>query len=423
MKTIILAGILFSILVFNIQNANSQSGGEWRQVLNGRSVWSLSIHPPGGNTIYAGGLTGANSRIWKSTNNGLNWDTIYTGSGQTMWEIAFDTDNNMYVANYSTGVLKSTNAGQNFIIIGSSNFSNKNVQGIKCGPNNHVYATTSDGFFRSTNGGINWTESSALTGFNCLPVLVDKDSSNIIYVGVTSASGTGIGVYRSIDFGVTFSTNLNPNKNGYNLVQKSNGYLYMVTTTAPYNFDRSTNKGLTWTTTSNTPTGMRGLSDHSFNNTLFVCGNNGVLITQNGGSNWQNYGSFTLSATPVAAKQTRVFAGVSGSSNGGVWWAPIPLTGIEQISSTIPDKFLLKQNYPNPFNPSTSIEFQIAKSGFTTLKVYDINGKEAADIVNQNLSPRIYKINFNAGEFSSGIYFYTLKANGFQETKRMVLVK
>lgn len=418
MKTIILAGIF--ILIFSI-NANAQ-GGEWQQTLNGRSVWSLTIHPPNGSTIYAGGLTGANSRIWKSTNSGLSWDTIYTGSGQTMWEIAFDASNNMYVANYSTGVLKSTNNGQNFTVIDASNFSNKNVQGIKCGPNNHVYATTSTGFFRSTNGGVNWSESATLVGLNCLPVLVDKDSTNIIYAGVSSGSGVGIGVYRSTDFGVTFSANLNPNKNGYNLMQTSNGNLYMVTTTSPYNFDKSTNKGLTWTTISNTPYAIRGVAFWS-NSDFFVGGNDGVRYSGNTGIGWSSYGGFNLSATPVAVKQNMVYAGVSGSPNGGVWRAHIPLTSIEQISNSIPDKFSLKQNYPNPFNPSTNIEFQIAKSGFTTLKVYEINGKEAADLVNQNLSPGIYKINFNARGFSSGIYFYTLKTNNFQETKRMVLIK
>lgn len=417
MKTIILAGIF--ILILSI-NANAQ-GGEWHQTLNGRSVWSLTIHPPNSNTIYAGGLTGANSRIWKSTNSGLSWDTIYTGSGQTMWEIAFDANNNMYVANYSTGVLKSTNNGQNFTLIDASNFSNKNVQGIKCGPNNHVYATTSTGFFRSTNGGINWSESATLAGLNCLPVLVDKDSANIIYVGVSSGGGVGIGVYRSTDFGVTFSTNLNPNKNGYNLMQTPNGNLYMITTTAPYNFDRSTNKGLTWTTIANTPNAMRGVAYWS-NFDFFVSGNAGVVYSHTQGTDWSNYGSFTLSATPIAVKQTRVFAGTSGA-NGGVWWASIPLTGIEPISNIIPDKFLLKQNYPNPFNPSTSIEFQIAKPGFASLKIFDINGKEVSDLVNQNLSPGSYKINFNASEFSSGIYFYTLKTGNFQETRRMVLIK
>lgn len=414
MKTIILAGI---IIIAQFLNVNAQ----WSQSLNGRNVWSLTIYPPTGNTIYAGGLTGANSRIWKSTNNGFSWDTIYTGSGQTMWEIAFDANNNMYVANYSTGVLKSTNAGSNFFIIDASNFSNKNVQGIKCGPDNHVYATTSTGFFRSTNGGLNWSESATLTGLNCLPVLVDKDSANIVYVGVSSGGGIGIGVYRSTDYGVTFSTNLNPNKNGYSLMQTPNGNLYMVTTTAPYNFDRSTNKGLTWTTLGNLPNAMRGVAYWS-NSDFFVSGNTGVLYTHVGGTDWGNYGSFTLSATPIAVKQTRVFAGTSGA-NGGVWSASIPLTGIEPISNIFPDKFLLKQNYPNPFNPSTNIEFQIAKSGFTALKVYDINGKEVADLLNQNLSAGVYKIDFNAEGFSSGIYYYTLKTNDFQETKRMVLIK
>jgi len=64
-----------------------------------------------------------------------------------------------------------------------------------------------------------------------------------------------IGFYRSTDYGVTFGINLNPGKNGYGILQLPiNGDLYMITTTSPYNFDKSTNKGLSWTTISNAPT-------------------------------------------------------------------------------------------------------------------------------------------------------------------------
>ena len=86
-------------------------------------------------------------------------------------------------------------------------------------------------------------------------------------------------------------------------------------------------------------------------------------------------------------------------------------------------EFALEQNYPNPFNPATKIEFDISENSFTSLKVFDVSGKQVADLVNENLQAGAYKVNFSAGDLSSGIYFYTLKTDKFSATKRMILVK
>lgn len=96
---------------------------------------------------------------------------------------------------------------------------------------------------------------------------------------------------------------------------------------------------------------------------------------------------------------------------------------INIVSNEVPETFKLNQNYPNPFNPETNIEFSIKKSDLTTLKVFDTLGNEISILINQVLSPGIYKLKFNGRNFSSGIYFYTLENNGFKETKRMILIK
>jgi photosystem II stability/assembly factor-like uncharacterized protein len=85
--------------------------------------------------------------------------------------------------------------------------------------------------------------------------------------------------------------------------------------------------------------------------------------------------------------------------------------------------YSLSQNYPNPFNPSTIINYQIPKAGFVTLKVYDILGREVAELVNKEKVAGSYKVNFNAENLSSGIYFYQLKTKEFSETKKMMLIK
>ena len=96
---------------------------------------------------------------------------------------------------------------------------------------------------------------------------------------------------------------------------------------------------------------------------------------------------------------------------------------IKNLSSEIPSSFKLYQNYPNPFNPVTNLEFQIPKSGFVTLKIYDMLGKEIAALVNDNLNPGTYRFKFDGSNFASGVYFYKLTAGDFTAVKRMVLIK
>jgi S-formylglutathione hydrolase FrmB len=115
--------------------------------------------------------------------------------------------------------------------------------------------------------------------------------------------------------------------------------------------------------------------------------------------------------------------------------------GIEQLSSEVPQKFILYQNYPNPFNPTTKIKFDVPSNqsplyervvgGFVTLKIYDILGREVATLVNEKLQPGTYEVEFDGSNYPSGVYFYNLivsdpetsSGSSFTETKRMVLIK
>jgi hypothetical protein len=83
----------------------------------------------------------------------------------------------------------------------------------------------------------------------------------------------------------------------------------------------------------------------------------------------------------------------------------------------------LFQNYPNPINPSTKIRFQINKSGFVTLKIYDILGKEIATLVNEKLQAFEYEVSFYVNQLTSDVYFYTLETEDFKSTKKMLMIK
>ena len=97
--------------------------------------------------------------------------------------------------------------------------------------------------------------------------------------------------------------------------------------------------------------------------------------------------------------------------------------GVVNIGTEIPETFSLLQNYPNPFNPSTQLRFKIADAGYVKLVIYDNLGRETETLVNEQLNPGTYEVEWNGSNFASGIYYYKLFAGEFSDTKKMILVK
>lgn len=111
--------------------------------------------------------------------------------------------------------------------------------------------------------------------------------------------------------------------------------------------------------------------------------------------------------------------------NGIVYGDTSSVIGISTISGNVPERFSLSQNYPNPFNPTTKIRFEISgiRAAKTFLSVFDITGKKIAALVNEELKPGTYEVNWEASNFPSGVYFYKLSAGDFSETAKMILIK
>jgi len=89
----------------------------------------------------------------------------------------------------------------------------------------------------------------------------------------------------------------------------------------------------------------------------------------------------------------------------------------------IPVTYHLSQNFPNPFNPATTIQYQLPKNGFVTLKIYDILGKEVAALVNDQKTQGRYSVNFDASRLASGVYIYQLRVNDYVSSKKMLFLK
>lgn len=93
------------------------------------------------------------------------------------------------------------------------------------------------------------------------------------------------------------------------------------------------------------------------------------------------------------------------------------------INSMLVNDFKLHKNYPNPFNPVTNIKFQLPKSSFVNLQIYDLIGREVKTLLSENLNGGEYNVEWDASNFSSGVYFFVLRIDDFSQTRKMVLIK
>ena len=202
-------------------------------------------------------------------------------------------------------------------------------------------------------------------------------------------------------------------------------------TAAPYNvyFDTLANSGDTVSyyvsilNYGNTDLNISGVSS---SNSVFTVESYPVSVSPN------RYGYAKIKFTPNAVNQTFTGELTINNSDSAI---KVNLTGvsgevigINPVSSVIPQNFSLEQNYPNPFNPSTIIKFAIPGTGssgslFTSLRIFDVTGKEIAVLVNSGLGAGNYEVIFKASGLPSGIYFYRLTAGEFSYTRKMILVR
>ncbi|MEO8514174.1 MAG: T9SS type A sorting domain-containing protein [Ignavibacteria bacterium] len=209
-------------------------------------------------------------------------------------------------------------------------------------------------------------------------------------------------------------------------------------------YKRSTNAGMNWSTDT------RLTNDLGIKQPPVICsadssvhvvwfdqrdGNMEIYYKRstNLGLNWD--GDFRLTNDAAASRGPGVAA--SGTNVHVVWYdsragnteiyykrnpTGNPIS-VNNISTEITTDFALFQNYPNPFNPVTDIKFSLPNRGLVNIVVYDVNGRITATLVNSELNAGTYNVDFDASELASGIYFYSLSAGNFVQTKKMLIIK
>ena len=114
----------------------------------------------------------------------------------------------------------------------------------------------------------------------------------------------------------------------------------------------------------------------------------------------------------------------AGSYNGGIWkYGFVPSSIARKANLSYSKQFSLFQNYPNPFNLTTTIRYNLSKSGIVKITVYSVSGEEAVVLVNEEKQPGVHTIKFKAAELSSGIYFYRMEVDDVVETKKFLFIK
>ncbi|CAN5671556.1 hypothetical protein BH10BAC5_BH10BAC5_14710 [soil metagenome] len=403
-----------------------------------------------------------------------NSQAVYTqqvsGVTTSLNSVSAINDFDAWICGNGGVVLRTTNSGVLWSQVTSPapTVSLYNIYGLEQGTAVVTGSTSSGTFvYRTTTSGSAWqTVFSQPQGF--IDGIWFTDINNGFMYG--DPVGGRWSLWRTTNGGATWdSTGLkvtpqNGSEAGYNngLFVSGNNIWFGTNNTRIY---YSSNNGVTWT--AQTTTGQANSYTVWFNSvTRGLTGGSQLLQTSNSGTNWNSIvspGSGNISGiTGLGSKFWMTRQGPSiyyTADDGSVWSTPYTLTGatynhlqiarttgsssgtlwavtstgqitrfglstgITPVNGNVATEYKLSQNYPNPFNPETKISFAIPHNGFTSLKIYSMDGKEVASLLNEDLSVGNYQITFNGAAISSGIYFYELRSGNFLETKKMMLVK
>lgn len=382
---------------------------------------SIVVDPANGD-VYLGRNNGdtvewqenyPNGKVWKSTDQGVNWTEITTGLPEGRPQLVMDTSSPttarvLYCASYGNGVYKSTNSGATwsavndglgaaaglaFKIVMDSN----NPQILYVGMRT-IWGGTG-GIYKTTDGGANWSKLATFPEQDILCLAVDPNDSQILYAGAVDAYGWSEsgGLYKSDNGGADWSLILDqPRVNAVIPIPGEPDVVY---------------------------------ADVSPWFQFFPDQESGFYYSSNGGSTWENIGDGLGHKHVVVAKlnphnTNQIMVGTLG---GGIWKMDRSTVSIAD-ETVLPHQFKLELVYPNPFNPSARIRYNLTRPDHVTLTIYNVLGQPIRTVVESYQVPGNYQVEWNGQStgnepVASGIYFAQLSVNNDQQVQRMVLLK
>ncbi len=403
---------------------------------------------------------------------GSQWTEQTSGVSVTLYAVSAVDNNTAWICGVGGVVLLTTNGGQNWSLTPTPNpsLSIYTIYGISKTTALLAGSGSSSYLYRTTNSGNNWTQVFTEAGGFINSIAGSQADSNYLFMYGDPVGGRW-SLWQSFNGGVSWDSTAN------NLMIPENGteagfinslfmgYGYIWFGTINERIYRIDNLGFSAQPT----TGLSHVYGIWFNNALTgMAGASSMVSSQNSGASW----------SPLPVPGSGLISGITGfgnewwftkgtsvyySSNNGVTWSASTtqsgfyyhitkaralnnntiwairqgggisklnyITSAEPVNNIIPADFSLSQNYPNPFNPVTKIKFDIPITGNISvlLSVYDILGREAAQLVNGKLNPGSYEVEFDGSSLASGVYFYRLAAEGngqsFTKALKMLMIK
>ncbi len=415
-------------LILKTTNGGSNWLNKTNYILNNENNYFQVVKFLDINTGYCFGWNGI---VARTTDGGNIWINQKSYTNSHLMRASFIDNNNIWAAGYNGTLIKTTNGGNNWSVSPFSNTSR--ITGIHFVDQNTGFISTQsmERFFKTTNSGLNWLPSITIPQIQI--------ANNIYFINSQTGfilSDNGI-IYKTIDGSISWATYSSPlTRNLYDIyfLNPSTGWICgdggIIL--------KTTNTGLNWV--------LQNQSGQPLLKIFFTDELNGWTVglygymrkTTNGGQTWD----YLLSGTDKWLQDVFFINQTTGwivsanlimkTTNGGY------VVSIVKNEGILPQSFFLHQNYPNPFNPVTKIKFDIPFSRVVTegrgvstkLIIYDLLGSEVTTLVNEQLKPGSYSVDWDGTGFASGVYFYKLVVgdntnNGveFVETKRMVLVK
>lgn len=348
----------------------TDAGETWVSQISSYTLPMYGISFTGAETGYLAGSI----NIKKTTNGGVNWTDVYTSTTNEIFgDIYFTNPNTGYAVGSYARLLKTTNAGATWnssTIPGSGTFLNS----VFFVDENTGYTAGDNKAHKTTDAGATWQELNVTGGFPSFNNIFFTDAN-------TGYISSGTGIFKSTNGGTSWFQLSTP-AGGYNCVQFRNNFGYAV-------------------------------------------GGDGKIIkSADGGNSWIVQPTVTENSLYALYFNGDNFVYAGGVRGTLIKTIPaeLLLTPVSGTNGT-PKTFSLGQNYPNPFNPVTNIRFSIPTAGAVSLSIFDITGRKVTDLINGVLNAGSHEVTWNASQFSSGVYFFTLKTAESTETRKMTLVK
>lgn len=402
------------------------------------------------------------SQTWTEQNSGLN---------TPFYSVSAADDHNVWACGASRTIVRTINGGTNWQSVGGvpipGSLDLYNIFGIDSLTALVTGSSANATFvYRTTNGGANWIQVFTQNGGFIDAIWMGNSQAGFMY---GDPVGGRWSLWGTIDGGITwdsvqFRLSQAGNEAGWNnafffdpisqavwfgtnntRIYRSTNLIFWSTqvTTGQANSSAlcfstptngmtggteillTTNSGATWNSTASAlpgtgnVTGITGILSSWWVVRLAPQ----IYATFNDGANWTSqYTAPSGNYTHITKSRTGTPTLYAVRDNGGISKAT-DVVGVKHYSNDIPEQYDLRQNYPNPFNPKTVIKYYIPVNNYVRLTVYDMIGKEIATLVNEIKTAGIHEVEWDGSNYSSGIYFYSIKTDNFTETRKMDLVK